>query len=118
MSSDNCTRQRTISDRGNVHRSGSYLACDWLSQLGGEPLCGRIFQLQANDLAARQELGLAGDHAEVAKCTGVSDGAPASRSSGDFAVKAMWPAFASLFTQVAADSEGRFSGRPLGQRVG
>jgi len=85
-----------------THRSGSYLACDWLSQLGGIPFAEEY--LNFNLLAARQELRLADDlpRLEVLECLMGHQRAAAKR----FAVKAMWPAFESLFTQVAADSEG------------
>ena len=85
-----------------THRSGSYLACDWLSQLGGIPFAEEY--LNFNLLAARQELRLADDlpRLEVLECLMEHQRAAAKR----FAVKAMWPAFESLFTQVAADSEG------------
>ena len=95
-----------------THRSGSYLACDWLSQLGGIPFAEEYFNF--NLLAARQELRLADDLSRlgVLECLMGHHRAAAKR----FMVKAMWPAFESLFTQIAADSEVQV-GDPLGNAL-
>jgi len=80
-----------------THRSGSYLACDWLSQLGGLPFAEEYFNF--NLLAARQELRLSDD----LSLSEILNRLIAHKRSavGAFAVKAMWPAFESLFTNLA-----------------
>ena len=94
------TGQRTILIAA-THRSGSYLACDWLSQLGGIPFAEEYFNF--NLLAARQELRLADGLPKLAVLERLM--ADQRATARRFAVKAMWPAFASLFHQIAADSK-------------
>lgn len=81
-------------------RSGSYLACDWLSQLSRIPFAEEYFNFRL--MTARQELGLSGDMPVFEVLEYLM--AQQRSTSGVFAVKTMWPAFASLFTQIAADS--------------
>lgn len=91
-----------------THRSGSYLACDWLSQLGGLPFPEEHFNF--NLQTARQELRLS----ERADLSQVLDALILKRVAvhGVFTVKAMWPAFASIFAQFAqaeGDAADKFS---------
>lgn len=80
-----------------THRSGSYLACDWLSQLGGLPFPEEYFNFDL--LTARQEFRLSGQvpMGQVLE-TLISNRIEAY---GVFTVKAMWPAFESLFAELA-----------------
>ncbi len=91
------TRRNTILIAA-THRSGSYLACDWLSQLGGIPFAEEYFNFEL--LAARQELRLSDDLPRLEVLERMI--AHQRATAGIFAVKAMWPAFESLFTKMAA----------------
>jgi LPS sulfotransferase NodH len=82
-----------------THRSGSYLACDWLSQLGGVPFPEEYFNF--NLLAARQELLLSDDLSRSEVLGRIMTNQ--CNSHGMFAVKAMWPAFESLFANLAME---------------
>ena len=93
-----------------THRSGSYLACDWLSQLGGLPFAEEYFNFSL--LAARQELRLSDDLSLSETLRRLI--AYKQSSAGCFAVKAMWPAFESLFTNLVIESGGQ-TDDPLGR---
>lgn len=90
-----------------THRSGSYLTCDWLAQLGRLPFPEEHFNF--NMKSARQELCLAESVTAQEVLEKLID--QRTRSGGCFTVKAMWPAFASLFSNLAlasGDDPGAF----------
>ena len=80
-----------------THRSGSYLACDLISTVGGLPFAEEYFNFDLK--TAREELKLS----ESAPRNKVLEALMHRRdtSHGIFAVKAMWPAFATLFYQLS-----------------
>ena len=90
-----------------THRSGSYLACDWLSNVGPIPFPEEHFNFDLK--TAREELRLSGS----APRNKVLKTFIEHRMSmhGMFTVKAMWPAFATLLCKLSETKSGR---QPLG----
>ena len=90
-----------------THRSGSYLACDWVSSTGDLPFPEEHFNYDLK--TAREELQLS----ELVHSNKVLESLIDRRISthGIFTVKAMWPAFATLFYKLSETKSGR---KPLG----
>lgn len=80
-----------------THRSGSYLACDWLAQYAHLPFAEEY--LNDNLLSARLKLQLSIDQPEPFVFRKLVE--TMRTNHGVFAVKAMWPAFASFFWRWA-----------------
>lgn len=86
-----------------THRSGSYLACDLISTAGGLPFAEEYFNFDLK--TAREELKLSESVPRNRVLKTLMDRRESTH--GIFAVKAMWPAFATLFYQLSETKSAR-----------
>ena len=85
-----------------THRSGSYLACDMLSSVGGLPFPEEHFNFDLK--TAREELRLSESVPKNKVLKALMD--CRYETYGIFTVKAMWPAFSTLFSALEETQEG------------
>lgn len=86
-----------------THRSGSYLACDLLSSVGNLPFPEEHFNFDLK--TAREELRLSESVPKNKVLKTLMDRRDSTH--GIFTVKAMWPAFATLFYQLSETKSAR-----------
>jgi LPS sulfotransferase NodH len=88
-----------------THRSGSYLACDWLSSVGEFPFPEEYFNYDLK--TAREELRLSESVPSNKVLKALID--CRGETHGIFTVKAMWPAFSSLFDELSETNSSKQS---------
>ena len=88
-----------------THRSGSYLACDWLSSVGEFPFPEEYFNYDLK--TAREELRLSESVPSNKVLKALID--CRGETHGIFAVKAMWPAFSTLFDELSETNSSKQS---------
>lgn len=86
-----------------THRSGSYLACDLLSNVGEFPFPEEYFNYDLK--TAREELRLSERVPNNIVLKTIIESR--LRSHEIFTVKAMWPAFATLYNELSETENGR-----------
>ena len=88
-----------------THRSGSYLACDWLSNVGALPFPEEHFNFDLK--TAREELRLSKSVPKNKVLKTLMDRRDSTH--GIFTVKAMWPAFCTLFDELSETNSSKQS---------
>ena len=88
-----------------THRSGSYLACDWLSSVGEFPFPEEYFNYDLK--TAREELRLSESVPSNKVLKALID--CRGETHGIFTVKAMWPAFSTLFDELSETNSSKQS---------